>query len=43
MSKPSLTDLMNQIENWKIQTMKEIELHDRRELARGVASALLSK
>ena len=41
MSKPSVTDLMNQIEDWKIQTKKEIELHDRKESAKLIASKLL--
>jgi len=30
MSKPSIEDLMNQIEDWKSQTKKEIELYDRK-------------
>lgn len=39
--KPSVATLMQEIGDWELQTKKEIDLHDRKEVARKIASKLL--
>jgi len=40
-TKPSVTDLMNQIEDWRQKTLREIELYERFQNAKLIASKLL--